>query len=46
MPEQRDISEIIEAAANNDVLTDEECLVLDIWEIIVRPEPEMATATL
>lgn len=45
MSEHRDITEIIEAAANNDFLTDEESLFLSIWEIIIRPEPERATAT-
>lgn len=40
MAEHKNITNIIEAATNNEPLSDEESLVLAIWEIIVRPEPE------
>lgn len=41
MAEHKNIADIIEAATNNEPLSDEESLVLAIGEIIIRPEPEV-----
>lgn len=38
MPEFRNIDEIISAAANNEFVSDDESLLLDLWEIIDRKD--------